>query len=129
MSSNHYYTYNNGNSKVATHKIFGFSWTKMSSQLCSFNYYSCIVQFFENDEKNMEFLCSHGVLPATVTCPHMALSKKISVPKSKKTTCSFTISDFKGSFMHNNNIRLVKSCYLLTTTSAISGTTGLCWNA
>ena len=49
--------------------IFGFSWTKMSCQSCSFNYYSCIIQFFENDEKSMEFLRSHGVLPTTVTCP------------------------------------------------------------
>ena len=39
--------------------VFGFSWTKMSCQSCSFNYYNCIVQFFENDEKSMEFLHSH----------------------------------------------------------------------
>ena len=103
--------------RVATHKIFGFSWTKMSCQSCSFNYYNCIVQFFENDEKSMEFLRSHGVLPTTVTCPHCKslctyrkdqktwrCRKRISVPKSKKTTCSFTISDFKGSFLHNTNI-------------------------
>ena len=36
--------------------IFGFSWTKMSCQSWSFNCYSCIVQFFLNDMKNMEFL-------------------------------------------------------------------------
>ena len=91
--------------------IFGFHWTKMSCQSCSFNYYSCIVQFFESNEESMEFLCSHGVLPTTVTCSHCKSLctyrkdqktwrcwKRISVPKSKKTMCSFTISDFKGSF-------------------------------
>ena len=65
----------------------------------------------------MEFLCSHGILPTTITCPHCKslcnyrkdqktwhCRKRISVPKSKKTTCSFTISDFKGSFLKNTNI-------------------------
>ena len=93
--------------------IIGFSWIKMPCQSCSFNYYSCIVQVFENDEKSMGFLCSHGVLPTTVTWLHCRTlcayrkdqkiwrcRKRISVPKSKKTTCSFTISDFKGSFLH-----------------------------
>ena len=122
--------------------IFGFSWNKMSCQLYSFSYYSCIVQFFENDEKSMEFLRSHGVLPTTVTCAHCKslcyfrrdqkirrCQKRISVPKSKKTTCRFTISDFKGSFCWIPIFRLGKLFYLLITTSAISGTTGLCWNA
>ena len=89
----------------------------MSYQSCSFNYYNCIVQFFENGEKSMEFLCPHGALPTTVTHPHCKSLctyrkdqktwycwKRISVPKSKKTTCSFTILDFKGSVLHNTNI-------------------------
>ena len=99
--------------------------------------------FFWKRWENMEFLRSHGVLPTTVTCPHCKSLcnyrrdqktwhcwKRISVPKSKKTTCSFNISDFKGFFCIIPIFRLGKLSHFFTPKKkAISGITGLCWNS
>ena len=122
--------------------VFGFSWTKMSCQSCSFNYYSCIVQFFENDEKSMEFLllmASYPQLsPVSIVNPyilmeetrkHGIVEKGLVCQSPRKQSAAFPFRTLKGLFCIIPIFRLGKLYNLLTTTSAISGTTGLCWNA
>ena len=111
----------------------------MSCQSCSFNYYSCIVQFFGNDRKSMEFLRSHGVLLTTVTCFYCkslrnyrkldVVEKVLVCQNPRKQGAALPFRTLKALFYRIPIFHLRKLSYLLTTTSAITGTTGLRWNA
>ena len=71
-----------------------------------------------NDVDAIEFFRSHGVLPRQVNCPrckrpcHFLTAKKIwYCPQSfkysksnKRKTCSFSVSDYKGTFLSNVHV-------------------------
>ena len=118
--------------------IFGFSWTNMPCQPCSFNYYSCIVQFFENYEKSMVFLHSQRLSPDPIVNPyvHIEETRKHGVVKKglvcqspRKQCAALPLRALKALFCIIAIFCFGKLYHLLTTISVISETTGLCWNA
>ena len=88
----------------------------------------------------MEFLHSHGILTMTVpivnlnviiekTKKHGVVKKGLVCQSPRKQRAALQFQTLKALFCIIPIFRLGKLCYLLTTTSAISGTTGLCLNA
>ena len=82
---------------------------------CTTDYFACIATFYNNNELSIEFLRKHGVLPTAVICPKCDAKcsfrevgrmwrcrQSQAIPNSKKRLyCSFSVSDYKDTFMHN----------------------------
>ena len=78
---------------------------------CSFDYYKSIFEFYNNDEKSVNFLRCHGILPSAVSCPRCLCKCKLEkynsrwrCYKKKGGPCNFSVSDNNGSFLANVRI-------------------------
>lgn len=80
---------------------------------CEYNYFKTIADFYENDDKSILFLRSHGVLPSTVICPNCGsaclyredqklwcCTHAYYLPKTRKRRyCNFSVADIEGSLL------------------------------
>ena len=84
---------------------------------CQWNYYQVIVRFWENDEKSVDFLREHGVLPKSVQCPRCdkpctlrqdtrtwRCQKLFVENKKKPRRCTFAVADFHNTFLDNSRL-------------------------
>ena len=89
-------------------------------ETCKLGPYRFHHEFVDNDDKALDFLRTHGVLPRGVQCPHCGKActldrinhrwrcrssftvRATKVSKKRRVQCTYTVSDYKGTFLERS---------------------------